>query len=93
VETRRDFGHYHHAQYDLACILARFGELEESVRWLRDAARSGYPCGSFFARDPWLAPLAGRADFDRLLRELRTEGSGYARIYAEFVASRRAAER
>ena len=93
VETRRGFGHYHHAQYDVACILARFGDAEEAVRWLRDAARSGYPCGSFFERDPFLEPLHGRADWEQLMGDLRTECQTYASLYAGLGATRAAAVR
>jgi hypothetical protein len=55
---------------------------------LRDAARSGYPCGSFFERDPWLEPLHARADWGRLMAELREESRIYGSLYAGFVATR-----
>jgi len=93
VETRRGFGHYHHAQYDVACILARFGDAEEAVRWLRDAARSGYPCGQFFERDPWLEPLHGRADWEQLKGDLRAEREVCSSLYAGLVTTRGAAAR
>jgi serine/threonine-protein kinase len=93
VETRRGFGHYHHAQYDVACILARFGDAEQAVRWLRDAARSGYPCGQFFERDPWLEPLHGRADWEQLKGDLRAEREVCSSLYAGLVTTRGAAAR
>jgi serine/threonine-protein kinase len=83
VEKRRAFGHYHHALYDMTCIVARFGEAEEALGYLREAARSGYPCVSLFERDPLLDPLRARPEFQEMLAALRAERDGYARLYAE----------
>lgn len=59
VADRAEFGHYHHAQYDLACIHALLGEPEPAIDQLTAAAANGYPCGPFFATDPLLASLHG----------------------------------
>src|SRR5713226_9310933 len=32
----RSFGHYHHAQYDVACIYATLGRTDAALRWLTD---------------------------------------------------------
>ena len=82
------FGHYHHAQYDLACIHALFGEADAAVRELRAAARNGYPCGTMFEGDPLLAPLHEHAPFRALLDELRVERQGYEALHAELTARR-----
>jgi hypothetical protein len=63
------------------------------VRWLRDAARSGYPCGQFFERDPWLEPLHGRADWEQLKGDLRAEREVCSSLYAGLVTTRGAAAR
>jgi serine/threonine protein kinase/Tfp pilus assembly protein PilF len=86
VQNRRAFGHYHHAQYDVACIHAHFGRIEEALDWLREAAGNGYPCRPFFEIDPLLAPLRASGRFKRLMDELRAECDGYAKIYAEIRA-------
>jgi TolB-like protein len=79
----QDFGHYHHAQYDVACALAALGDLEAAVTWLRDAARNGYPCPTFFAVDPLLDPLRERSDLKRLMQELEEGRERYRRLYVE----------
>lgn len=59
IHNERAFGHYHHAQYDIACIYAALGDSAQALTWLAAAAHNGFPCGSFFARDPMLATLRG----------------------------------
>ena len=83
AQAPRHFGHFHHAQYDVACAFAALGEPEQALGWLRTAAGNGYPCSAFFAIDPLLDPLRGRADFSRLMQQLETERAGYRRLYLE----------
>jgi TolB-like protein len=80
------FLHYHHAQYDLACIHALLGEPQEAVRELAAAAANGYPCVTLFESDPLLASLHGVPAFDDLLVALRHERARYERLYAELQA-------
>ncbi|HZI94050.1 MAG TPA: protein kinase [Patescibacteria group bacterium] len=82
-KLRRDFGHYHHAQYDVACALVALGDLDDASRWLRDAVDNGYPCPTLFAADPLLDPLRERADFLQLMEKLEAEREGYRRLYLE----------
>jgi serine/threonine protein kinase/Tfp pilus assembly protein PilF len=70
VEHRSAYGHYHHAQYDIALIHALLGRPDQAVEWLRRAARNGYPCESFFRQDPFLASLRGEERFESLMEEL-----------------------
>jgi tetratricopeptide (TPR) repeat protein len=84
--TERDgvrYGHYHHLQYDVACVHALLGRREQALAWLTAAARNGYPCVSHFERDEFLDPLRGMEGFAQLLAQLRTGSEGYARLYAE----------
>ncbi len=87
IEKQKAFGHYHHAQYDLACIHALVGELEEALAALRDAAQNGYPCVTFFERDPFLISLRGHPGFEALLAELRFERDGYRRLYRDLLGT------
>ncbi len=87
VERRRDFGHYHHAQFDLGCIAAQLGDPAGAVAWLRQAAGNGFPCAPDFTRDPLLAPLAGDPDYGALIDELEGERRRYAVLYAELLAA------
>lgn len=83
---KQAFGHYHHPQYEVACILAQLGETAAAVIWLRAAARNGYPCAPLFERDPLLDPLRGDARFAALLDGLQGECAGYARLYDSLQA-------
>jgi hypothetical protein len=87
VANRADFGHYHHAQYDLACIHALVGESDAAVAELEAAAANGYPCGPFFAADPLLESLRDVSGFVALLARLETRRAGYARLYDELSAA------
>ena len=91
VEQRRDFGHYHHAQYDLACIAAQLGDRAGAVGWLREAADNGFPCAPDFASDPLLAPLRDDPGYRALLAELEEEGRRWTALYAELRAATPAA--
>jgi TolB-like protein/Tfp pilus assembly protein PilF len=77
------FGHYHHAQYEVACIHALLGEHAEATRTLSDAAANGYPCLPLFRDDPLLAGLRGNDAYRRLLSRLEREQAGYAQAYQD----------
>jgi TolB-like protein/Tfp pilus assembly protein PilF len=87
VRQKKSFGHYHHAQYDIACIYALLGEKDRALDWLTDAARNGFPCHSFFERDPLLESIRGER-FDALMGELKSECDGYRRLYQDLQTSR-----
>jgi eukaryotic-like serine/threonine-protein kinase len=87
IRNKKSFIHYHHAQYDIACIHALLGETEEALDWLTDAAHNGFPCHAFFEIDPFLESIRGEDRFRRLMAELRTECEGYARLYEELRRS------
>jgi serine/threonine protein kinase len=86
VQNQKAYIHYHHAQYDIACIHAVLGETREAMAWLRGAAKNGFPCHPFFESDPLLDPLKALPEFGELLRELRTERSRYQRLYEELAS-------
>src|SRR6185295_14610363 len=90
VANKKSFGHYHHDQYDIACVHARLGASGEAVRWLRLAAANGYACPTFFAIDPFLQPLRGDEAFAAFLDDLRRESAGQARLHAALAAGVRA---
>ncbi len=83
VRQKKSFGHYHHAQHDIACIYALLGEKDRALDWLTDAARGGFPCYSFFERDAFLESIRGEERFGRLIAELQAECDGYRRLYRQ----------
>jgi adenylate cyclase len=87
IQNKKSFVHYHHAQYDIACIHALLGEKDDALRWLADAAHNGFPCHGFFETDPLLESIRGEARFRNLMSELREECAGYRRLYEELRRS------
>jgi TolB-like protein/Tfp pilus assembly protein PilF len=83
AEAKRGFGHYHHEQYDVACIYALLGRPEKGLRWLEEAARNGYPCFPFFEHDPLLAGLRSQGGFKPLVDRMKAECAGYARLWTQ----------
>lgn len=59
------------ADYNLACLLAREGEVEESFRSLADAVRKGYSNRQLLETDPDLDRLRKDPRFARLIGEIR----------------------
>jgi TolB-like protein/Tfp pilus assembly protein PilF len=88
VRNKRSFGHYHHAQYDVACVWAMLGEKQKALDWLADAAHNGFPCYNFFEKDPMLEAIRGERRFGHLMEELKAECEGYRRLYRELSTSR-----
>ncbi|MFY9552900.1 MAG: hypothetical protein WAU32_17275, partial [Thermoanaerobaculia bacterium] len=87
VRNRKLFGHYHHAQYDVACIEAFLGEKQRALDWLTEAAGNGFPCAPFFEIDPWLEPLRGEARFRELIAELQVGREAHRRLYGELTSA------
>jgi tetratricopeptide (TPR) repeat protein len=79
----RPYGHFHHAEYDIACIHALLGDAEQALRWLRAAAKDGFPCRPQFESDPWLAGLRGQPEFESLLAELAPQSAQLGALAAE----------
>ncbi|MGH9399377.1 MAG: protein kinase domain-containing protein [Thermoanaerobaculia bacterium] len=87
VKNARNFGHYHHAQYDVACAYALLGDLDKALPWLTDAATHGFPCHAFFEIDPYLAPLRADSRFVDLMARLRAECEGYRSLWRDLHVS------
>jgi TolB-like protein len=81
VRNRRSYGHYHHAQYDLACIHALLGEPREAVALLQAAAADGFPCLPFFEADPLLEAARRSAEWAPLRKELSARQADYETLY------------
>jgi len=84
IEHENAYGHYHHAQYDIACAYALLGEQDLALQWLRDAAGNGFPCAIQLERDALLASARGPA-LDQLIAELHEIGEEHLRLYLELV--------
>jgi tetratricopeptide (TPR) repeat protein len=69
----------HHAAYFAASALARVGRAEEAVKWLREAAATGFPCYSLFERDPSLDPIRLDPRFQAFMAEMQKSSASLRR--------------
>ena len=70
IELGTGFGHFHHTAYNIAATYAALREADEAVNWIEAAADDGYPCYSYFERDPNLDSLRGHQRFVDLMSQL-----------------------
>jgi eukaryotic-like serine/threonine-protein kinase len=89
VRNRKAFGHYHHAQYDVACAYALMGDRDAALDWLIDAAHNGFPCHPFFERDPLLESIRSQSRFVALMDQLRAECDGYRAHWKDLRSAER----
>lgn len=62
----------HHVAYSLGAAFAQLGDAPESMKWLEQAADTGFPCRPWLERDSLLQPIRQDARFVRLMDRLRT---------------------
>jgi TolB-like protein len=73
---------YHHAAYDIACIYALEGKSADAVKWLREAAVSGYHLYPRYTRDVFLDRIRQSPEFARFLAEMKAENERYRREFS-----------
>jgi tetratricopeptide (TPR) repeat protein len=61
----------HHVSHRIGTAYAQLGNVDAAVRWIREAATTGFPCSSWFERDPLLEPIQQHPSFLKLLDKLR----------------------
>ena len=61
----------HHIANHLAQAYAQLGDTSEALRWLREAADTGFPCYPYFVHDPLLNPLRKEQPFMAWLERQR----------------------
>lgn len=61
----------HHVAYGLGVAYARLGDEDDAAKWLLTAADTGFPCLTWFERDPWLEGFRSRARFKDIVEHVR----------------------
>ena len=87
VHNRRSFGHYHHAEFDLACALSIMGKADDALDRLTAAIHTGYPCLPAIQGDPLLVNVRSHPRYQALFRELEETHDGYRRLFGELQRS------
>jgi serine/threonine protein kinase/tetratricopeptide (TPR) repeat protein len=79
--------HYvdHHLAYSLGAAYAQLAEFAHARRWLAQAARTGFPCYPWYAKDPLLDPLRSDPEFQRFLAALQSSWRAQAARYGSAV--------
>ena len=73
VARRKAVNPSHHAAYFAAAACARMGHAADAVRWLREAADTGFPCYPLFARDPNLDRIRRHPEFVAFMAEMQRQ--------------------
>ena len=74
---------YHHAAYDIACLYALEGKSAEAVKWLREAALTGYQLYPRYVRDAYLNRIRQAPEFIQFMAEMKTQNDRYRREFAQ----------
>jgi tetratricopeptide (TPR) repeat protein len=77
AQTDRRLGHFHHVLHFLADVRAIQGDAAGSVELLREASKTGLPCGPCFETDPMLASIRGSPEYGALKEEIARRTAGY----------------
>ena len=80
VQAGKGFVHFHHTAYNIASAYAILRQPGPALRWLREAAETGWPCYPYFANDPNLMNLRGDPGFTVFMGELRTGWDRFRRM-------------
>jgi tetratricopeptide (TPR) repeat protein len=62
----------HHIAYSLGAAFAQLGDMAEARRLLEEAARTGFPCYPWFAKDPLLDPIRTDPQFKDFMSGLES---------------------
>jgi DNA-binding winged helix-turn-helix (wHTH) protein/TolB-like protein len=72
----------HHVVYSVGAAYAGLGNIEDAMRWLQEAVKSGFLCRPWYERDPLLAPLRHVPAFHKLLDDVTRTSDRLAAKYS-----------
>ena len=73
VRDRKAGNPSHHAAYFAGSASARLRNASATVHWLKEAASTGFPCYTLFARDPNLDPVRPDPGFRAFMAEMEKQ--------------------
>jgi tetratricopeptide (TPR) repeat protein len=80
-ENRKPYGHFHHAEYDIACALAVMGRQDEAFDRLQSVVDNGFPCLAAIENNQFLTSLRPNPRYRSLADDLRRRREHYAQVY------------
>ena len=83
VAMRKAVNPSHHAAYFAASAWAQMGRAEQAVQSLREAAETGFPCYSLFARDTNLDPIRQDPHFQAFLADMQKQSDSLRKTLFE----------
>jgi hypothetical protein len=75
-----------------ATAYAQLHDSETALRWLSQAARTGFPCYPWYARDPLLYPIRDDSRFADFMRDLRRSWKDARAKYSRGSSGRRTSQ-
>jgi len=79
-EIGKGFGHFHHTAYNIASAYAALNEPDKAVKWLESAADKGFPCYTYFEKDPNLDNLREHPRFIDLMSTLQKQWNCFKQL-------------
>jgi DNA-binding winged helix-turn-helix (wHTH) protein/Flp pilus assembly protein TadD len=79
-ELGTGFGHFHHTAYNIAATHLALQQPDEAVNWVEAAADDGFPCYTYFERDPNLDSLRGHPRFVGLMARVHKQWQHFKQI-------------
>ncbi|MGH7785126.1 MAG: TPR end-of-group domain-containing protein, partial [Candidatus Binatia bacterium] len=76
-ELGKDFGHFHHTAYNIACAYATLNKPDKAVTYLQMAADDGFPCYPLFERDELLKNISHDSGYIALLARMKEQWQQY----------------
>jgi DNA-binding winged helix-turn-helix (wHTH) protein/Tfp pilus assembly protein PilF len=76
----KGLGHFHHTAYNIGSAYVAMNESEHAVRWLETAAEDGFPCYSYFEKDPNLNCLRSDPKFASLMSAMRRQWTRFKQL-------------
>jgi tetratricopeptide (TPR) repeat protein len=86
-KQRKDFGHSHHALYNLACAYALLNQQTNALECLHQAAGDGFPCYPFFKVDKNLKNLRQNPKFVEFLTQQEKKHEDYKKKFSKTALS------
>ena len=76
-EIGREFGHFHHTAFNIACAYAMMGREEDAIKYMEMAAEDGFPCYPLYAAEESFAKLRQSTAYESLLKRLKQQWDAF----------------